>query len=126
MAWYEILGIVIGALGGTGGLVTLYMAKSQKNTLDISNFHSLIEEERKERELIRREFKEYKEEVEHKVAEVKKDFKKLETDNARLQTAIFRAYACKYPEKTEDCPVIKAYQKESKCNECKDTNDKNN
>lgn len=118
MAWYEILGIVLGALGGTTGLVTIYKAKSQKDTLDISNFHSLIEEERVERELIRKEFREYKEEVEHKVTEVKKAFHKLEQDNIKLTTAIFRAYACKYPEKTEDCPVIKAYQKENKCSGC--------
>ena len=118
MVWYEILGIVLGALGGTGGIISIYKAKSQKNTIDISNFHSLIEEERTERDLIRQEFREYKEEVEHKVTEVKKAFAKLEADNTKLTTAILRAYRCKYPEKAEDCPVIKAYQKENKCNEC--------
>lgn len=118
MVWYEILAIILGALGGTGGVVALYKAKSQKDALDINNFHSLLEEERTERELIKQEFKDYKDEVERKVNEVKKDFEKLRQENGKLTTAIFRAYRCKYPEKTDDCPVIKAYQKEHKCDGC--------
>ena len=86
MEWYEIGSWVVGifgGVGGVGGLVTWYNAKSNRDTIDISNFHSLIEEERRERELLRKEHYQYKEEVNKKIASVKKEFEALKEDNQK-------------------------------------------
>ena len=53
MDWVTILVSVIGAIGGIGGIVTIYHAKSNKDAIDIQNFHSLIEEERTERKQLK-------------------------------------------------------------------------
>jgi hypothetical protein len=107
MDWYNILSIILGALGGAG--VSLYTAKSNKDTIDISNFQRLIEEEREERRILKEEYKEYKESVDRKVEKVKIDFEKLQKDNKKMITSIFQAYKCKLPEKINDCPVIKLF-----------------
>jgi uncharacterized membrane protein (DUF106 family) len=107
MDWYNILSIILGALGGAG--VSLYTAKSNKDTIDISNFQRLIEEEREERRLLKEEYKEYKETVERKVEKVKADVEKMQKDNKKMITSIFQAYKCKLPEKIQDCPVVKFF-----------------
>lgn len=122
MEWYNIIAIIIGSLGGVGGvvggIVSIYNAKSNKDTIDISNFHSLIEEERKEREILRTEYTEYKETVEEKIISVKKDFEKLQKDNKKMLASIYQAYRCKLPEKLKDCPVIMAFNKDNFCEDC--------
>ena len=50
MEWYNILVLLLGGFGGISGVISLYHAKSNKDTIDIKNLHSIIEEERKERE----------------------------------------------------------------------------
>lgn len=107
MDWYNILSIILGALGGAG--VSLYTAKSNKDTIDISNFQRLIEEEREERRILKEEYKEYKESVDRKVEKVKVDFEKLQKDNKKMITSIFQAYKCKLPEKIQDCPVVRFF-----------------
>lgn len=107
MEWYNILSIVLGALAGAG--VSLYTAKSNKDTIDISNFQRLIEEEREERRILKEEYKDYKESVERKVEKVKADVEKMQKDNKKMITSIFQAYKCKHPEKIQDCPVVKVF-----------------
>ena len=119
MEWYNIVALLIGAAGGIGGLISLYNAKSNKDTIDISNFHSLIEEERTERENLHREYNEYKEIVEKKVASVKKEFDELRAENQKMLKSIYQAYRCKLPEKLHECPVIKAFSSDcDNCDEC--------
>jgi uncharacterized membrane protein (DUF106 family) len=105
MDWYNILSIILGALGGAG--VSLYTAKSNKDTIDISNFQRLIEEEREERRILKEEYREYKETVDKKVEKVKTDFNRLQSDNKKMITSIFQAYKCNLPDKIQDCPVVK-------------------
>ena len=81
MNWYDIIVILFGAVGGTTGLISLYHAKSKKDTIDISNFHSLLEEERTERKNLSQEYHEYKGIVERKVENVKKEFDELRHEN---------------------------------------------
>lgn len=113
MEWYEYATWVVGLFGGLGGVsgaISWYNAKSNKDTIDISNFHSLIEEERKERELLRKEHYQYKEEVNKKIASVKKEFEALKEDNQKKERAILQAYRCTLPKKLLDCPVIRMFQ----------------
>ena len=56
MEWYNILVLLLGGFGGISGVISLYHAKSNKDTIDIKNLHSIIEEERKEREDLTKEY----------------------------------------------------------------------
>lgn len=132
MEWYNVLAIVLGALGGTAGLVGLYKAKSEKTTIDVSNMqtmlneaHEMYNEMKAEKEAGQEEFKEYKEINNKYISDFKERFAKLEKrlDKAEdavfhLKGAIYQGYRCKFPQNIEDCPVIKEYEK-SHCEECK-------
>lgn len=131
MAWYEIIGI-LGGLGGVSAfLISLYNAKSNKQTIDISNMQSMLDEAhkmydgmREEKERIIKEFRDYKSENMQYIAEFKERFAKLEErldetecEVFHLKQSVYQGYRCKYPEKTSDCPVLKEYEK-FKCNFC--------
>lgn len=136
MEWYNILAIVLGALGGVSGIVSaiisLYKAKPEKTTIDVGNMQTMLDEAHKmyddmklEKESVNKEFHAYKEENMKYVAEFKMRFERVEqrldkTENEvlRLRSAIYQGYRCKYPENVEDCPVIKEYEKKH-CNDCK-------
>lgn len=122
MAWYEIVGVLLGAVGGisgiVGGFITMYNAKSNKDTIDIKNLHSIIEDERAERENLTKEYYQYRRFVEEKVASVKKDFEELKAENQKMVKAIYQAYRCTYPDKLHDCPVIKSFEDSCHCDDC--------
>ena len=109
MEWYNIIVLLLGTVGGVGGLISVYHAKSNKDTIDISNFQRLIEEEREERRLLKEEYRGYKETVERKVEKVKADVEKMQRDNQSMITSIYQAYKCKFPQKLHDCPVVKMF-----------------
>lgn len=131
MTWYEILG----ALGGLGGVsaffIAMYNAKSNRQTIDIGNMQTMLDEAHKmydelkeEKETVNKEFHDYKSETMRYISEFKERFNKLEgrldkTEDKvlNLQRSIYQGYRCKYPEKIEDCPVLKEYEK-FKCNLC--------
>lgn len=125
MEWYNILAIVLGALGGTAGLVGLYKAKSEKTTIDVANMQTMLDEAhemyndaRKETKELREEFSEYKKENMEYVAEFKKRFATIEGRLEKTELAVFQGYRCPFPPKVADCPVIKEYEK-GHCDECK-------
>ena len=118
MEWYNILVLILGGFGGITGVISLYHAKSNKDTIDIKNLHSIIEEERKERENLTKEYYQYRQFVDQKVASVKKDFEELKAENKKMIKAIYQAYRCTFPEKMHDCPVIKTFEDSCRCDEC--------
>lgn len=118
MEWYNILVLILGGFGGISGVIGLYHAKSNKDTIDIKNLHSIIEEERKERENLTQEYYKYRQFVDNKVASVKKDFEELKAENKKMIKAIYQAYRCTLPERTHDCPVIKTFEDSCHCEEC--------
>lgn len=123
MNWHEIITWIvgiIGTIGGVGGLVTLYNAKSNKDTIDINNFHSLIEEERTERKNLLEEYHKYKEEVNKKISAVKLEFEELKQDNQNQLKAIYQGYRCTLPKKLSDCPVIRMFQENCMCEDCRE------
>lgn len=118
MVWYEIVGTIVGVFGGGAGLISIYHARAKKDTLEISNFHSLIEEERREREILREEYHDYKVEVNNKVAEVKKEVEAIKEERNNFLMAIYQGFRCPLPKTTEDCPVIKAFKECDFCDAC--------
>ena len=118
MEWYNILVLILGGFGGISGVISLYHAKSNKDTIDIKNLHSIIEEERKERENLTKEYYQYRQFVDQKVASVKKNFEELKAENKKMIMAIYQAYRCTLPEKLHDCPVIKTFEDSCRCEEC--------
>lgn len=126
MEWYNILMGVIGVLGGGAGLISIYHAKVKKDSMEIENFHSLIEEERREREILRTEYREYKEEVNVKVAEVKKEVEAIKEERNNFLMAIYQGFRCPLPETTEKCPVIKAFKECGLCDACGGGEEKTN
>ena len=118
MEWYNILVLILGGFGGISGVISLYHAKSNKDTIDIKNLHSIIEEERKEREDLSKEYYQYRQLVDQKVASVKKDFEELKAENKKMIKAIYQAYRCTLPEKMHDCPVIKSFEDSCRCEDC--------
>lgn len=132
MEWHQILVLVLGGFGGATGLVSLFHAKSKKDTIDIGNMQQMLNEAHKmyddmktEKEAGQEEFRSFKETNNKYIAEFKERFAKLEKrlDNAEdavfhLKGAVYQGYRCKFPTRIEDCPVIKEYEK-SHCEECK-------
>lgn len=124
MEWYNILALVLGALGGTAGLVGLYKAKSEKTGIDIDNMqhmldeaHKMYDDARAETKELREEFREYKRENSEYVREFKGRFAALEIRQEKTELAVLRGYGCPFPPKQDDCPVLQEYNK-SRCKEC--------
>lgn len=126
MEWYEIIGAIVGVFGGGAGLISIYHARVKKDTIEISNFHSLIEEERREREILRKEYHEYKVDVNNKVAEVKKEVEAIKEERNNFLMAIYQGFRCPLPETTEKCPVIKAFKECGLCDACGGGEEKTN
>lgn len=135
MEWYNILAIVLGALGGLTGITTaviaLYNARPNRESIEIKNMKEMLAEAKsmfnnacEEKEQVQKEFSEYKAENMKYIGEFKARFAKVEArlDKAEesvlnLKGAIYQGYRCKYPKNIEDCPVIKEYEKEH-CKKC--------
>lgn len=119
MEWYNIIIAIIGGIGGVSGIVTLYNARSNKDTIDISNFQKLLDEERKEREILKHDFKAYKEGVDERIVLFKEEFDKIKQELNLIQKAVFLGYKCKWIEKIEQCPILNEIEK-NECNQCKE------
>ena len=72
MVWYEILTLVVGAFGGTAGIIAIYKAKPEKTSIEVKNMQTMLDEAqgmyddaRKETKELREEFSKYKEENMH-------------------------------------------------------------
>ena len=125
MVWYEILTLVVGAFGGTAGIIAIYKAKPEKTSIEVKNMqtmldeaHEMYDDARKETKELREEFSKYKEENMQYVAEFKNRFAKIEDRLEKTERAVYQAYRCPFPPKVADCPVLKEYEK-GNCSECK-------
>lgn len=124
MEWYNILCLVLGALGGTAGLVTVYHAKSNKDTIDIGNMqemlgeaHKMYNEMNEIRQTETEAFKKYKEDTMKYIEEFKARFQKLEDRLCeseevvlKLRSSIYSCYRCTLPSKIDECPVLVAFR----------------
>ena len=128
MVWYEILTLVVGAFGGTAGIIAIYKAKPEKTSIEVKNMqtmldgaHEMYDDARKETKKLREEFSAYKEENMQYVAEFKARFAKIEDRLSKTELAVYQGYRCPFPPKVADCPVLKEYEK-GNCSECLSSN----
>lgn len=126
MAWYEILGIVLGSVGGLGGvsafIVTMYNAKSNKETIEANNADKLVEAAHKLVADLEDRQRNYEDRVDRKIAEYDKKLEKLKNDNENMQASINNAYRCTWVDDLKNCPVLHRFN--IFCEEC-DNNDCN-
>ena len=130
MEWYKVLIEVILGLGGLAGIgafikVFLFAKQERKSKeidnrgAEIENLHKIIGDYRDELEWFKKDFKDYKTEVDERVKFFKGQFEHLELRIDVLNQAVSAAYRCKYPATLEDCPVIQHLKASKKCEECR-------
>lgn len=125
MEWYNILIMILGGVGGTGGIISIYTAKAKKDSMEIDNFKKLFDEAQEERENIRKQHIDYMAQTDAKIDRLEKKIDFSDKRNAIKMRAINSAYRCKLPEKTEDCPVLKTLNKECDSDTCDSVNNNN-
>lgn len=118
MEWYNIIVLILGGVGGTGGLISLYTAKAKKSSMEIDNFKKLFDEAQEERENIRKTHQDYMKETDAKILKLEQKIDYSDKRNAIKMRAINSAYRCRLPEKTEDCPVLQTLNQECDSDTC--------
>lgn len=118
MEWYNILVMILGGVGGTGGLISLYTAKAKKSSMEIDNFKKLFDEAQEERENIRKSHQDYMAQTDAKILKLEQKIDYSDKRNAIKMRAINSAYRCRLPENTEDCPVLKTLNQECDSDTC--------
>lgn len=101
-------GVAIGVVGGTGGLISLYHARSNKTKLDIENMQKLLDGATKQAEVYRKELSEYKAETTKYIEDFKARFDKIERRADWFERLVLLAYRCKY---AAECLLLKEYEK---------------
>lgn len=118
-------------VGGSAGLVALikvgidlFMAKSGRTKVDISNMqemineaHRMYDEATKRYNVLAERFDSYKEETDAREEKYEKKIDGVIAKVNTLERTVTQAYRCKYPENIQDCPVVKAYESKH-CEHC--------
>lgn len=117
MEWYNILALVLGCLGGSGGLVSLFTARAKRDGMQTDSMKKIIDEAQEERESLRRDKRELAERYESRIKALEEKTEKLERRDAIKMRAISSAYRCKLPDNISDCPVLKTLGEECEKNE---------
>lgn len=118
-------------IGGGAGIVALikagidvFYAKPNRDKLEVDVLNAVIERLDTELERKSEEFTQYKQDVNNRVAEVKREVMEERRENANFRMAIYQAYRCKLYETPSECPVISAFESCGNCEECKTKADK--
>lgn len=119
MEWYNILTIVLGAFGGVSGMISIYNAKSNKDTIDITNLSNMLEEARKERDIMKQEHAEMKKDMEQHLESLKDELANIEERERKHLASIYRAYRCPLYDRQDQCPVLTTFD-ENECDTCTD------
>ena len=119
MAWYEIVTLSVGAFGGISGFISIYNAKSNKDTIDITNLSNMLEETRKERNIMKQEHAEIKKDMQEHLYNLKGELANIEERDRKHLASIYRAYRCPLYDKQEQCPVLVTFD-DNECDACID------
>lgn len=128
MNWQEILGLI----GGGAGIVALikagidiYNARSNRNTVDISNMERMLKDSMERNDKFEKKFDEfqkasheYVEGLRGRIVQIEKRAQKQEERINHMEKVVNVAWRCKYPENVQDCPVIKEYENRHLCENC--------
>lgn len=128
MEWYDILIGILGAVGGLAGVgafvKSFFFVKQDGEAKTIDNLKDIITEVREDYKSLKTEFKDYKVEVDERVAFFKKKFDEIEVEREKFYKAAMEANRCKLPTTIDDCPVVKYLSNFEACNDCKQNKEK--
>lgn len=119
MEWVEIGGTILGYIAtflGGGWLMNLYTAKPKKNSIEIENLRSVIDELQDVIKQNSESSKEYRITTNNEIAELKKQVKDLSFRLDIKHEAIYASSRCTFIKSTDDCVVMQTFRE--KCNEC--------
>lgn len=117
MEWYNIIIAILGAVGGTGGVISIYTAKAKRDGMVTDSMQKIIDEAQEEREALRTLHNEYVEKTDKRIENLDKNIDQLRKDNIVNMRIISTAYRCRLAEKPEDCPVLRTLNDECAKNE---------
>lgn len=117
MAWYEIVIALVAGFGGISGFISLYTAKVKRDGLMTDNMKKIVDEAQEERDSLRKMHNEYVADTDKRMKGLEEKVDKLEKRDVIHQRTINAAWRCRFPEKIEDCPVLKTLNKECDKNE---------
>lgn len=115
MEWYQILGYVGTFLGG-GWILNFYNAKPKKNSIEIENMKTVIDELQDVIKQNSENSKAYREEVSKEIQELKKEVKDLSLRVDIKHEAIYSSSRCSLIKSTDDCIVMQTFKK--RCEDC--------
>lgn len=120
MEWYNILSIVLGALGtffGGGWILNFYNAKPKKNSIEIDNMKKVIDELQDVIKQMDERSSNYRKETDSTITSLKKEVSDLKVRVNIKHDAIYAAYSCKLTDDKENgCIVLKTFKQ--KCDDC--------
>lgn len=119
MAWYEIVTLLVGAFGGISGFISIYNAKSNKDTIDITNLSNMLDEARKERDIMKQEHAEMKKDMQEHLDSLKEELLNIEERERKHLASIYRAYRCPLYDRQDQCPVLVTFD-DNECDTCSD------
>lgn len=128
MNWTEILGLI----GGGAGVVALikagidiYNARSNRNTVDISNMEKMLNDSMNRYEKLEAKFDKfqndshtYVEGLRNRIVAIELRSQKQEERINDMEKVINLAWRCDYAPEIQDCPVIKEYERRKLCEGC--------
>ena len=119
MAWYEIVTLLVGAFGGISGFISIYNAKSNKDTIDITNLSNMLDEARKARDIMKQEHAEMKKDMQEHLDSLKEELLNIEERERKHLASIYRAYRCPLYDRQDQCPVLNTFD-DNECETCSD------
>lgn len=123
MEWSEIVQNVlvpVGAFLGGGWILNFYNAKPKKNSIEIENMRTVIDELQDVIKQNSESSKEYRKTTTEEINALKKEVRELSLRVDIKHEAIYASSGCKFVKKAEDCIVMQTFKE--KCQQCGITN----
>lgn len=119
MEWSEIAQNVlvpVGAFLGGGWILNFYNAKPKKNSIEIENMRTVIDELQDVIKQNSESNKEYRKTTTEEINALKKEVRELSLRVDIKHEAIYASSGCKFVKKAEDCIVMQTFKE--KCQQC--------
>lgn len=113
MEWSEIVQNVlvpVGAFLGGGWILNFYNAKPKKNSIEIENMRTVIDELQDIIKQNSESSKEYRKTTTEEINALKKEVRELSLRVDIKHEAIYASSGCKFVKKAEDCIVMQTFK----------------
>lgn len=107
MAWYEVMGYLLGGSGIVGGIYSIFTMRVKKEGMVIENLKQVIDE-------VKEHHIEYKKETDEKFDKIEKKVAKMELKDELQTAAINKGYRCPFPPRDKNCPVTEIIDRSCK------------